>query len=171
MAKPKSDEWQVVPTSASDIDAVARHCRHMVSRHSLLAAGVTMVPIPGVDWFTDIAVLMRLLPDINRAFGLSAEQIERLAPERKIVVYKALAAGGGMLIGKVITRGMVITVLRTVGVRLSTQQAAKYIPVAGQAAAAALTYGALKLVCEQHIRQCIAVCQQLSLDTPTRVDA
>lgn len=161
--------WQVVPGTAKDIEAVAVKCRRMASRQSLLAAGVAMVPIPGIDWLTDVAVLVKLLPSINREFGLSTEQIERLAPDRKIVVYKALSAGGGLLVGRLVTRELVITMLKTVGVRLSTQQAAKYVPVAGQAVSAALTFGALKYVCEQHIRQCIAVCGELSLPAPMPV--
>jgi len=47
------------------------------------------------------------------------------------------------------------------GVRLTTQQAAKFVPLAGQAVSAALTFTALKFVCEQHIRQCLAVARQL----------
>jgi hypothetical protein len=30
-----------------------------------------------------------------------------------------------------------------------------------------LTYGALRYVCEQHIKQCMAICEQLRLPAPT----
>ncbi len=149
------------------VDAIAKRCRQRVNQRALLAAGVAMVPVPGLDWLTDVGVLIKLLPDINHAFGLAPEQIERLAPDRKLVVYKALSAGGGMLVGKLITRELVFKVLKMVGVRLSTQQVAKYVPIAGQAISAALTYGALRYVCEQHILQCIAVRRQLLLPAPT----
>ena len=89
-----------------------RHCRRLVSRRALMAAGVSIVPVPGIDWVTDIAVLMRLIPDINEAFGLTPEQIERLAPDRRVVVYKAISAGGGMLIGKLVTRDLIVRALR-----------------------------------------------------------
>ena len=145
------------------VDAIAKRCRQRVHQRALLAAGV---PVPGLDWVTDVGVLIKLLPDINQAFGLAPEQIERLAPERRLVVYKAISAGGGLLVGKLVTRELVLTVLRVVGVRLTTQQAAKYLPIAGQAVSAALTYGALKFVCEQHIQQCIAVRRQLLLPAP-----
>ena len=148
------------------VDAIAKRCRQRVHQRALLAAGVAMVPVPGLDWVTDVGVLIKLLPDINQAFGLAPEQIERLAPERRLVVYKAISAGGGLLVGKLVTRELVLTVLRVVGVRLTTQQAAKYLPIAGQAVSAALTYGALKFVCEQHIQQCIAVRRQLLLPAP-----
>ena len=155
--------WVVVPASEKDIEATAARCRRMVSRKALLAAGVAAVPVPGLDWLADVAVLVKLLPEINAAFGLTPEQIERLAPDRRIVVYKAISTGGGMLIGRVVTRDLVLRRLKLVGVRLTAQQAAKFVPLAGQAVSAALTYGALRYVCEQHIRQCMEVARQLNL--------
>jgi uncharacterized protein (DUF697 family) len=152
--------------SIDSVELIAARCRQRVKQRALLAAGVAMVPVPGLDWLTDVGVLVQLLPDINREFGLSPEQIERLAPERRVVVYKAISAGGGLLVGKLVTRELVLTALKVVGVRLTTQQAAKFVPIAGQALSAALTFGALRYVCEQHIRQCIAVRRQLALPAP-----
>jgi uncharacterized protein (DUF697 family) len=162
----RHEPWVVVPGSDSDIDAVVRHCRRLVSRRAAVAAGVAVLPIPGLDWLTDIAVLMKLIPDINHAFGLTLEQVERLSPDRRVIVYKAISAGGSMLVGKLVTREVVIQALRFVGVRLTTQQAAKFVPIAGQAVAAALTFSSLRYVCEQHIRQCVAVSRQLLLAAP-----
>jgi uncharacterized protein (DUF697 family) len=162
----KAVEWVVVPGTPAQIEAAARDCRRLVNRRSLVAAGVAVVPIPGIDWLTDVGVLLKLIPDINRAFGLTPEQVERLSPDRRLVVYKALSAGGSLLVGKLITREAVLQMLKIVGVRLTTQQAAKYVPVAGQALSAVLTYSALRFVCEQHIRQCMAVAQQLMLPSP-----
>lgn len=156
-------EWIPIPVGAKEIDAVVRQCRRTVSRHAWVAAGVAAVPIPGIDWLTDISVLVKLIPQINQAFGLSPEQVERLAPDRRVVVYKALSAAGGLLVGRVITREVVMAALRMVGVRLSAQQAAKFVPIAGQAVSAALTYSALRFVCEQHIRQCAAVARELNV--------
>jgi uncharacterized protein (DUF697 family) len=163
-------DWTVVPATTREIDAVVRHCRSLVSRRALVAAGVSIVPLPGIDWVTDVAVLMRLIPEINHAFGLTPEQIERLAPDRQVVVYKAISAGGGLLIGRLVTREVIMKVLRLVGVRLTTQQAAKYVPIAGQAVSAVLTYSSLRYVCEQHIQQCVAISHQLMLPAPTTAD-
>lgn len=152
--------------SPDALGAIADRCRRKVRQRALVAAGVAMVPIPGIDWVTDVGVLVKLLPEISAAFGLSAAQVERMAPDRKLVVYKAISAGGSMLLGKLVTRELVLMLLKTVGVRLSAQQAAKYLPVAGQMASAALTFSALNYVCEQHIRQCEAVARQLALPAP-----
>ena len=159
-------EWVVVPDSPKEVEAVVRQCRRMVNKRALMAAGVAVVPIPGVDWVTDVAVLLKLIPEINRAFGLTPDQIERLAPDRRLVVYKAISAGSGMLVGRLVTRDLVVKLLKLVGVRLTTQQAAKYVPLAGQAISAVLTFSSLKFVCEQHIQQCVAVSRQLMLPAP-----
>ncbi len=170
-AKPVRGNTSATVDAVDAVDAIAKRCRQRVNQRALLAAGVAMVPVPGLDWLTDVGVLVKLLPDINHAFGLATEQIERLAPERKLVVYKAISTGGGLLVGKLVTRELVLQVLKVVGVRLTTQQAAKYIPIAGQVVSAALTYGALRYVCEQHIQQCIAVRRQLLLPAPSTAGA
>jgi uncharacterized protein (DUF697 family) len=169
MATLPAVEWDVVPATLQQIEAAAREARRLASRRALFAAGVAVVPIPGLDWATNVGVLIKLLPDINRVFGLSAEQVERLAPDRQVVVFKTLTAAGSLVIGRIVTREVVTALLRVVGLRLSAQQAVKYVPIAGQGLSAALTYGALRYVCEQHIRQCIAICGQLRLPAPTVV--
>ena len=165
-------EWElireVIPESAPQIDAVVRHCRRLVKQRALMAAGVAVVPIPGLDWATDVAVLRRLIPSINRAFGLTPEQVERLSPDRRLVVYKALSAVGGMLVGRLVTRELVISMLKLVGLRLTARQATRFVPIAGPALSAVLTYSSLKFVCEQHIQQCVKVSQQLLLSTPRK---
>ena len=161
--------WEVVhdvPTGPIDIEFVACRCRKRVGQRALVTAGVAMIPLPGVDWLTDIGLLVRLLPRINAAFGLSEKQIERLVPDRRVVVYKAISAAGGMLIGRIVTHELVLHLLKLVGVRLTRQQVAKFVPIAGQAISAALTYSALRDVCEKHIQQCMAVCRQLQLPAP-----
>jgi uncharacterized protein (DUF697 family) len=160
--------WTVVPDTPEDLAAVARQCRRLVNQRALLAAGVAAVPVPGIDWLTDIGVLLKVIPEINHKFGLTPDQIERLAPDRQVAVFKAISAGGSMLVGRLVTRELVMHVLKLVGVRLTTKQAAKVVPIAGQAVSALLTFSALKFVCEQHITQCIEVSRRLALAAPTR---
>ncbi len=154
--------WVLVPDTPKEVDAVVRQCRRLVNRRALVAAGVAVVPVPGLDLVTDVATLVKLIPEINEAFGLTPAQVERLSPDRRLVVYKAISAGGGMLVGRLVTRELVMKLLRMVGVRLTAQQAAKYVPLAGQAVSAALTFSSLKFVCEQHIQQCASVARQLT---------
>ncbi|EHR71373.1 protein of unknown function (DUF697) [Burkholderiales bacterium JOSHI_001] len=157
-----------IPQHDDAIERVVKQCRRLVRQRALIAAGVAMVPLPGVDWVTDVGILVKLLPRISASFGLAPEQVERLAPERKVVVFKVLSATGSLVLGRAVTRTVVLQLLKLVGVRLTTQQATKWLPVAGQAVSAALTYSALQYVCEQHIQQCAAVARQLALPAPAQ---
>ena len=160
--------WTVVPDTPHDIAAVAQQCRRLVTKRALFAAGVAALPVPGIDWLTDVGVLLKVIPEINQKFGLTPEQIDRLAPDRRVAVFKAISAGGSVLIGRLVTRDLLLAVLKVVGIRLTAGQAAKVVPIAGQAVSAALTFSALKYVCEQHIKQCIEVSRQLALPAPQR---
>jgi uncharacterized protein (DUF697 family) len=162
MTKYPDEKWQLADSSI-ELNARVQRCRRLVKRRAFVAAGIAVIPVPGLDWLTDVGVLLKLIPEINQAFGLSAQQVDQLTPERRILVFKAISAAGGMLIGKVVTQQMVWHVLRSVGVRLTTQQVAKFVPIIGQTTSAALTFFALKHVCEHHIAQCVAVSQELLL--------
>jgi uncharacterized protein (DUF697 family) len=154
-------EWQLVPACERDLAQVRSYCRALVTRRALVAAGAAAVPLPGVDVAADFALLARVIPEINAAFGLSAQQIEQLSPQRRVAVYKAITAVGGAMIGRVITQELIIHALKLVGVRITVKQATKYVPVAGQALSAALSFTALRYVCNLHIEQCMAVSKQL----------
>jgi uncharacterized protein (DUF697 family) len=157
----------LVPETRRDIDAVARQCRKLATRRALISAGASVVPIPGVDIAVDIGVLLSMIEDINAAFGLTPEQIERLAPRRKVFAYKAIMSVGSALVGRVVTRELVIQVLKTVGVRLSAKQAARVVPIAGQVVAASISFTALKYLGDRHIADCVQVADTLrDLATP-----
>ncbi len=138
----------------------------MVSRKALLAAGAAVVPIPGLDVAADVALLMRLIDQINTRFGLSEGQIESLSPSKKALVFKGVKMVGSSLIGSQMSRQLMLKVLSSVGVRFTTKQVTKYIPIAGQALSAALAYSAMRYVCNQHIADCARVAAQLALPGP-----
>jgi uncharacterized protein (DUF697 family) len=163
LANAAPSSWTLVPASPRDLEATVRHCRKLVNKRAAVAAGAAAVPIPGLDWITDVATLLKLIPEINAAFGLTPQQVERLAPDRKVAVLKAISAGGSMLVGRLVTRDLIVSTLRTIGVRLTSKQAAKFVPIAGQAVSAAITYASLRYVCEQHIQQCADVARRLML--------
>eukprot|EP01136_Pigoraptor_vietnamica_P002340 Opistho-1_new@30176 len=123
-----------------DLAAAVRRARKLLHRRALVAAAASMVPVPGLDWAVDAALLSRLIPQISAEFGLSAGQIDQLDPSKREQVQKAVSLVGSVLIGKLITRELVLRVTQTVGLRLTTKQVAKYVPLAGQAVAATLGY-------------------------------
>jgi uncharacterized protein (DUF697 family) len=141
--------------------AAIRRSRRLLGRKALIAAAASAVPIPGVDWAADAALLTRLVPQISAEFGLSVTQIERLAPHQRERVQKAAGAVGALLVGKLVTRELLIMLARHAGIRLTVKQATKYVPIAGQVVSAALGYAALRTLGELHIRDCVKVAQSV----------
>src|SRR3989344_4063544 len=87
-----------------DLAAAVQRSRKLLHRRALVAAAASAVPVPGLDWAVDAALLSRLLPQINAEFGLSAAQIDQLDPNKREQVQKAVSLVGSVLIGKLITR-------------------------------------------------------------------
>ena len=147
------------------VDAVQRS-RQLLRKRAAVAGVVAAVPFPGLDWAVDAALLTKLLPRINSEFGLAQQQIEQLDAKEKERVQKAIAMIGSVLIGRVVTKTLVLRFARVVGVRLTAAQAAKYVPLAGQLVSGALGYAALRYLGEQHIRDCVKVALAAPLALP-----
>jgi hypothetical protein len=150
-----------LPRSAAELDAVVARSRKMVTRRALASAGAVLVPLPGIDIAADVALLTELIPAINREFGLTPDQIDKLSPRIKVLVYKAIVAFGGAMVGRVITRDLILQALVKVGMRVTTKTAARLVPVAGQAVSAGLSFTAMRLVGESHIRDCRRVIEAI----------
>ena len=155
-------------SARKDVQLAARRARSLLKKRALISAAASTIPVPGLDWATDAALLSRLYPRINEEFGLTPEQLDALNPGKREQVQKAIAMVGSVLIGKLVTRDMVLRLTNVVGMRMTTKQAAKYVPLAGQLTAAALGYATLRYLGERHIQDCIRVVEQSQLDIPSR---
>lgn len=146
----------------SELDQVRTHCKKMVSKQALLSAAAAVVPIPGVDVSTDVAILLQLIPKINEKFGLSPKQIDQLSPDlQKMIVVGGTSLSVGLL-GKVITPQRIIQLLQRIGLKkLTGKYAAKYIPVVGMVVASSISYVVLRKVGQQHIDECYNIAKQL----------
>ena len=94
----------LLPRHPKKLEQVRKECRKMVLSRAATSAGVSVIPLPGLDIAADVGLLMKLLPAINRKFGLSPEQIEDLDPARKALIYSLIKRGGKSLVGRVITK-------------------------------------------------------------------
>ena len=142
------------------LDAIRDHCRALVTRRAALSAGAAVVPLPGLDVGTDVAILIKLLPKINEQFGLTPEQIDQLDSDTKSVVMMFITGLGSSLVGRFITRELVIKVLMKLGVRITTKGIVKFVPLMGQALSASISFGAMKLLGNQHIDECYEVARR-----------
>ena len=148
------------------LQAAIRRARKLLNRRALVAAAASTVPIPGLDWAVDAAMMSKLIPDINEEFGLTPQQIEQLPEAKRDQVQKALAVVGSVVVGRFVTREMIVKMAQMVGKRLTVQQAAKYVPLAGTAVSAALGYSAVRYLGEQHIKDCLRVIEEAQLTLP-----
>lgn len=152
------------------VEAV-RRSRKLLHRRAMYGAAASAVPIPGLDWMVDAALLSKLIPEINAEFGLSATQLDSLTPHKREQVQKAVTMVGSVLVGKFITRELVIRAAQQVGVRLTAKQVAKYVPLAGQAVAAFVGYTAIRYLGEEHLKDCVRVAQAAQHVLPGPVPA
>jgi len=150
-----------------------RTARKLLNRRAMVAAAASAVPVPGLDWMVDAALLSKLVPEINAQFGLTPDQLAQLPVHKREQVQKAVGVIGSMLIGKFITRDLVIKAVQKVGMRMATKQVAKYVPLAGQALSALIGYTAIRYLGEEHIRDCVQVAKaaQLQLPAPSGLKA
>jgi uncharacterized protein (DUF697 family) len=148
------------------LEAAVKRSRKLLNKRAMVAAAASAVPVPGLDWMVDAAMLSKLIPEINKEFGLTPQQLDQLEPKKRDQVQKAVTMVGSVLIGKFISRDLVIKAATKIGVRLTTKQVAKYVPLAGQVISAAVGYAAIRYFGEEHMKDCIRVAKQAQLDVP-----
>ena len=148
------------------LEAAVKRSRKLLNKRALVAAAASAVPVPGFDWAVDAALLSKLIPEINKEFGLTPGQLDKLDPKKRDQVQKAVAMVGSVLIGKFISRDLVLKAATKIGMRLTTKQLAKYVPFAGQIVAATVGYAAIRYLGEEHMKDCIRVAKQAHLEVP-----
>jgi uncharacterized protein (DUF697 family) len=161
MKNAKTSEWAVMPASGDEIARVREHCRRLVKKRAAISAGVAAVPLPGLDLLSDLANFALMVEEINKAFGLTPAQIERLQPKMRVIAYEAAAALGGMLVGKLVTRELVLQLFKRSGMKLAAKTAAKVVPLAGQVASAAIGFALFRQMGYQHVEACVKVARQV----------
>jgi uncharacterized protein (DUF697 family) len=164
-------EPPATPVSGAEIEVVRERCRETVRKRALVSAGVAAVPLPGLDVLSDLSTFTLLVEEVNKEFGLSQKQIERLHPRLRVLAYQAAASVGGMLVGKLVTKRLVLVLFKRAGVKIAAKTVAKVVPVAGQVASAAIGFALFRKMGYQHVEACAKVARELQklqvIDTGT----
>ncbi|SMC17938.1 protein of unknown function [Andreprevotia lacus DSM 23236] len=151
----------MLATTLDELDAIRADCKAMVTRRAALSAGVALIPLPGLDLGTDVAVLLRLIPAINHRFGLSPAQIAALEPALGKLVWVGIGSVGSEMVGRWVSRQLLLRLLRARGGRMVGKSLVKFVPVLGQAVAAGLGFSAMKLAGDTHVDDCYAVARHV----------
>lgn len=148
-------------STAPPFAALQQQCRGMVRRRAALAALGAFIPLPGVDLITDVAVLLSVVEDINRRFGLTEAQVAALPPTRKALAYQFMTAAGGFLATRLSKSRVLLLLLRRFGFRLGIMEATRFAPLVGQGIAALIAYVTLSQIARRHIDQCADIAARL----------
>jgi uncharacterized protein (DUF697 family) len=154
------------PPLPQALQAATQRCKRLLARRALVAAAAGAVPVPGLDWAVDAALLSKLLPQINEEFGLSPSQIEGLDPHARERVKSAITLVGTALVGKLVTKEVVLVAAKAIGLRMTAAQAVKFVPLAGTVLSAGVSYAAVRWLGEQHIKDCVRIVQEAKLVLP-----
>ncbi|MBM7648695.1 uncharacterized protein (DUF697 family) [Bacillus ectoiniformans] len=149
-----------LPQTIEELDQIKLECEKMVTKRASASAAAAVIPILGTDVAADVAMMSELLPAINKKFGLSHEQVEELDQETKRVLLVMITSAGSELIGKVITKQVITHLLKKVSTKIAVKQVAKFIPFAGQAAAAGISFSAMKYLGNSHINDCYDIAKK-----------
>ena len=143
------------------LDATREKCRGLVTRRALAAGAASAVPYAVAGIAADVTILIELLPKISRMFGLDPEQIDELDEQMRQQVLVIIGKIGSEMIGRVITKELVTSVLKAVGIRATVKAAASWVPFVGSAVGGALGFGMMKYVGNQHVEECYQVVSRL----------
>jgi uncharacterized protein (DUF697 family) len=160
------DDWELIPGNENEIDQVRERCRKLVRKRATFAAGFSAIPLPGLDVVSDLSLFSRLVEDVNKEFGLSAEQVERLQPKFRKIAYEAMVGMGGMLAGRLVTKNVVSHLFKKAGVKIATKTAAKLVPIAGSVVSAAIGFTVFRQLGYQHVEACAKVANKLMAARP-----
>ncbi|UUZ51429.1 hypothetical protein LP420_19560 [Massilia sp. B-10] len=124
-------DWTVIPDNPKEIEATRERCLScMVRRRAVISAGVSAVPIPGVDVVSDLSLFKKLVDDVNEAFGLTEAQIDQMQPNHKLIAYKVAVGVGGVMVGKLVTRELLTQLFKRVGLKMMAKSASRFVPIA-----------------------------------------
>jgi len=147
--------------SVDELRRIRDECKSMVTKRASVSGAAAAIPLPGVDIGSDVALLLEMIPAISRRFGLSQEQIETQDPQIKGLILVAITSVGSEMVGKTITKQLIIQLLKQVGVRLTAKQAAKSLPIIGSVISAAISFTAMKYLGNNHVDDCYFVAKRV----------
>jgi uncharacterized protein (DUF697 family) len=155
------DEFALIPGSEQAVEAARTRCRRMVNKRAAMAAGFSAVPVPGLDIVSDMSLFTGLVDEVNAAFGLSEQQLGRLQPKLRLMAYEAAVGVGGVLVGRIVTKELLLLLLKKAGIKIAGKTAAKLVPVAGSLVSAAIGFTVFRKLGYQHVEACAQVAAKL----------
>ncbi|WP_251516065.1 MULTISPECIES: DUF697 domain-containing protein [Staphylococcus] len=149
-----------LPVTSDDIAERRQRAQTLVKKKSMLSSGVSVVPIPGLDFGVDIKLMKDIIEDINKIYGVDHNQVSTMGDDMRERVFAAAAVQGSQFIGKKISEALLKMVVKDVAKRVAAKQT-KWFPIVGQAISASLSYYFMKKMGDEHIEKCEKVVKEI----------
>ncbi len=158
----------MLPQTMAQLEEIRSDCLKLLHKRAALSAFCAVIPLPGCDLASDVAIMCELLTTINRKFGLDAMQIAQLDRERRKILLVLITSAGNEFIGKVVTTRLIRGVLKQSGKKLAVNQAGRWLPAVGLAFSASVSFGAMYYLGLSHVEQCYQVAKDYMHHVDTR---
>lgn len=149
-----------LPVTSDDIAERRQRAQTLVKKKSMLSSGVSVVPIPGLDFGVDIKLMKDIIEDINKIYGVDHDQVSTMGDDMRERVFAAAAIQGSQFIGKKVSEALLKMVVKDVAKRVAAKQT-KWFPIVGQAISASLSYYFMKKMGDEHIEKCERVVKEI----------
>lgn len=144
----------MLPRTQYELEQIRKQCRKMVTKRACISGGAAIIPVPGTDVAVDVVLLTELIQSVNKRFGLTKNQIDTYDAKTKMLIFNLIKKTGKTMVGKVITREVIIWIIQKTGKRIVLKQALKYIPLLGQAATVAISISTMRYIGNSHVSDC-----------------
>ena len=153
-------------TTMHELNSVRDECYNLVKQRAKISAGTSAIPALAFDVAADVAILLELVPAVNKRFGLSKEQIAGYdAPLRQLIASNR-SGGGFSMVGTEVTKTLILYALKKIATRAAVKQVLKFVPFLGWAANAFIGFRAMKFVGDTHVDDCYAVAAKMITANP-----
>lgn len=149
-----------LPTTSAELAERRERAKALIHKKSLMSSAANVVPIPGVGVGMDIKIMGDIIEDINKIYGLSHKQVNKMQDDLKQKLLTSAAMRGSQFVGQKVTNAMVKVFVRSVVKREAAKQS-RWIPIVGQAVAGSISYYLMKKMGEDHIQKCEKVIEDL----------
>ncbi|MCH4355043.1 hypothetical protein HMPREF2564_11880 [Staphylococcus sp. HMSC068D03] len=146
-------EKSILPTTKEEIAERRVKAETIVKKKSLLSSGMSVVPIPGLDFGVDIKLMRDIIEDINKIYGLDHKQVNTLGDDVKERILAAAAIQGSSFIGRKVSSAVLKVIIRDMAKRAAAKQT-KWFPVVGQVVSASISYYFMNKLGREHIEKC-----------------
>jgi hypothetical protein len=78
-----------------------------------------------------------------------------------VATYSTIVGLGSTLVGRLVTRELMLNILTRSGVKLASKNASRLVPIAGQMVSAAIGFSAFRAIGNRHVEACVKVAEEM----------